>query len=261
MKLASRMAYRESEGEAGVPLVLLHAYPMSSWLWHHQLVTLGAERRVIAPDLPGFGMSPPPPAFSVEVWADQIAAFLDELMIDRAVIGGCSMGGYITFALARRHPERVAGLLLVDTRANADTDEARAKRRAQQELVERGGMPELVEGMLSALVSPRTRSEKPQLVDELRVEMFAQPELGIVGALQALAARPDSTPLLSQITKPTLVVVGEDDTITPPDAARAIAAGIAGAQLEIIPGAGHLPSIEQPEAFDRVASAFLSKIR
>ncbi len=232
----------------GQPVVLLHAFPLSAALWRAQLTTLTDRCRMIAPDLRGFGGSPPMPTpQSLDDYAADVLALLNALHIERAVVAGLSMGGYIAFALIRQAPERISGLLLADTRATPDSDAARATRAANAELVLREGSAALAERLLPNLLAP-------QASEALRAELLAiaaaNPPAGIAAALHAMAARPDSTPLLSQINVPTTVVVGAEDTLTPPSEARLMHEAIAGSRFVVIPNAGHLSAIERPAEFN-----------
>lgn len=232
----------------GQPVVLLHAFPLSAALWRAQLTTLTDRFRMIAPDLRGFGGSPPAPLpQSLDDYADDVLALLDALQIEQAIIGGLSMGGYIAFALLRRAPERISGLLLADTRATADSDATRATRAVNAEIALREGSAALAERLLPNLLAP-------QASEALRAELLAiaaaNPPAGVAAALHAMAARPDSTPLLSQIRVPATVVVGAEDTLTPPSEARTMHEAIAGSRFVVIPGAGHLSAIERPAEFN-----------
>lgn len=271
-----RISYLDSGTAADADhgtLVLLHAFPMAAEMWQPQLDAVPAGWRFIAPDLRGFGHSDPSafPAFpgqtddastrvSLDENAEDVLALMDALGLDRVALGGVSMGGYAAFAVVRREPQRVAALLLADTRAEADTDAARASRDAMLEVLARGGPPAVVEGMLPALLGETTRAIRPQLVDRVRAIGRSQSPTGIAHAIRRLKTRPDSTPLLERLKVPVLVVVGQEDRITTPDVARQLHEGIAGSRLAIIPEAGHLSSLEQPEAFNRTLTEFLTAI-
>lgn len=241
--------YRDGGGE-GTPLLLFHAFPFDGGMWAGEIEALRDRYRVIAPDLSGFGASSVPTdvaRYSVDRWADEGAAVLAACGLERAIVGGCSMGGYVSFAFVRRHRPRVAGLLLVDTRAEADDEAARAGRRAAREKVRAEGRRALIEPMADRLLAPRSRAD-----GALRSRVLAameQPETGILGALHALENRPDSTPTLATIDVPTCIVVGEEDVVTPPALAEAMHRRIAGSRLVVLPGVGHLPNLEAPEAF------------
>ncbi|GIV88443.1 MAG: alpha/beta hydrolase [Chloroflexus sp.] len=243
---------------SGLPVVLLHAFPLSSALWRTQLTTLTDRFRMIAPDLRGFGNSPPIPLpQSLDDYAADVIALLDALGIERAVVAGLSMGGYIAFAILRQAPERIGGLLLADTRATADTDTARANRAANAELVLREGSAALAERLLPNLLAP-TAAES--LRAELQAIAAANPPESIAAALHAMAARPDSTSLLSQIRVPVTVVVGAEDTLTPPSEARTMHEAIPGSRFVVIPGAGHLSAIERPAEFNLALAELVMRV-
>jgi pimeloyl-ACP methyl ester carboxylesterase len=244
-----------------MPVVLLHGFPHDRTLWSPQMGAFVDTCRCIAPDLRGFGESCVEPPYSMDRYADDVIDLLDRLGIARAVIGGLSMGGYVAFALWRRHRERVRALVLADTRAGADSDETRAKRRTQIEVVRSRGAAVLAAQIVPGQLGPRTRERHPDIVEVVREIAARAPVEGIVGAIEAMIARPDSTSTLASIDVPTLVLVGEDDDITPPAEAMKIHEGIAGSQLETIAGAGHLASIERPAAFNHVLSEFLGRLR
>ena len=241
----------------GIPTVLLHGFPHNRKLWTPQLRALAGSCRCIAPDLRGFGESTVGPPYSMDQYADDVARLLDALAIDRTVVGGVSMGGYITFALWRRHRDRVRALILADTRAGADSEEARAKRREMMALAREHGSVAVAEAMMGAMVGKTTRQRQPELVESLRVMMAAAPVDGVIGALEALMSRPDSGPTLGTIDVPTLIVVGEEDTLTPRAESEAMHAAIAGSRLEVLPAAGHVSNVERPAAFNQVARDFV----
>jgi 3-oxoadipate enol-lactonase len=245
----------------GLPVVLLHGYPHDRTLWSPQLGAFVDTCRCIAPDLRGFGESPAEPPYTMDRYADDVVALLDKLGIERAVIGGLSMGGYIAFAIWRRHRQRVRALVLADTRAGADTDETRAGRRAQIELVRSRGTSVLAAQLATRQLGAHTRERHPDIVEVVRDMIARAPLDGIVGALEAMMARPDSTSTLATINVPTLVLVGEDDELTPVAESVRIHEGIAGSRLERIVNAGHLSNIERPAAFNHVLSEFVGRLR
>lgn len=257
-----RLHYLDSGGpDPGAPvLVLLHAFPLTSGMWEAQLAGLGPTARVVAPDLPGFGESDPPAEWSLDAFADAVAALVDHLGLSDVVLGGLSMGGYTTFAFLRRHAHLVRAVVLADTRATADTAEGRARRSAQQADIRAGRLADVLDGLVANLLAPTTLHERPALVARVRSLMGTVPADTVVGALEALKRRPDATGELGGIDGPVLVVVGEDDALSPPDAAREMAAGLPRARVAVLPGAGHLSNLEQPEAFDDVVRTFLDEV-
>lgn len=249
-------------GEGEPAVVLLHAFPLQSAMWSPQVEALASRRRVIAPDLRGFGGSDAPDdpgAYSVEVWADDVATLLDDLGLERVVLGGLSMGGYAAFAFLRRHRERLAGLVLADTRPGIDTPEVLERRSGQQRQVAEEGTAAVIEAMIQTLLSEETRANKPAVVDSAR-RLMDNPPAGFIGALEAMKRRPDSTPELGRIDVPTLVVVGEHDGPSPPDVAEAMHRAIPGSRLVVVPGAGHLTNLEAPEVFNAALEDLLQEV-
>ncbi len=257
-KLPSALTIGYDEAGSGPPLLLLHAFPLDRGVWQPQLDALKDVARVIAPDLPGFGESPAAP-FSVEGVADVVAEFLAALAVPKAVVCGLSMGGYIALALARKHPQRLAGLILADTRAGVDDSTAKANRDKSIALVNEKGSAALFETMLPKLLSDAARAEQPELVTRLKEIAAKQAPASVTAALAALRDRPDANPGLKAIAVPTLVIVGEHDGVTPPLAAANLSAQIRGSKLVHIPGAGHLSNVEQPEAFNAAVRTFLGE--
>lgn len=245
---------------AGVPVVLLHGFPHDRRLWAPQLHGLSQECRCIAPDLRGLGESDGGGPYSMDRYADDVAALLDALSIDRAVVGGVSMGGYITFAFWRRHRDRARALILADTRATADDEETRAKRHAMIALARSEGASAVADVMITGSVGKTTRERQPELVHAVHAMLASEPVPGIVGALEAMLARPDSTPTLPTIDAPTLIVVGDEDVVVSRREAEAMRAAISGSRLEVIPGAGHVSNVERPAAFNAVVSGFLRSL-
>jgi 3-oxoadipate enol-lactonase len=250
------------EAGAGDPaLVLLHAFPLHAGMWAPQLEHLSAQRRVIAPDLLGFGGSDAPESmfrYTMLGYADLVAGLLDRLGLDRVVLGGLSMGGYVSFAFLREHASRVAGLILADTRAAADTTEVFERRTDQQDQVARIGTTALIEVLLPGLLSDDTRATRLDLVEQVR-RFMANPPAGYIGALEAMKHRPDATADLAGITVPTLVLVGEHDGPSPPDVARSMQEGIPGAELVVLPRAGHLSNLEAADEFNAAVADFLAR--
>lgn len=245
------------EAGSGVPVVLLHGFPHDRSLWSALLAAPPAGTRLIAIDLPGFGESESAAVPLLDAWADWLAAVLDELKLERAVIGGLSMGGYLAFAFWRRHPARVQGLVLADTRAGADSDEARMKRVSMQGMALAKGAGAIAEAMLPGMVGKTTRETRPQAVEYLDAMMRRASVGAIHDALDALRNRPDSTPTLATITVPTLILCGDEDALTPLKESEAMHAAIPDSQLGVIPGAGHASCVEHPAAYTALLSGFI----
>ncbi|MCO1579939.1 alpha/beta hydrolase [Crossiella sp. SN42] len=242
----------------GRPLVLLHAFPLDSRMWDPVRRTLAEHARVITPDQRGLGRTPlgaEPP--DLDVVARDVLALLDELGLDRVVLGGCSMGGYVAMALLRLAPERVSGLVLADTKAVADTPEQRANRLAMVARIEAEGVDWLPGTVVEGLLGQYTHAERPKVVAAVRELVAAQSAEGISWAQRAMAARPDSTATLAAVTVPTLVITGREDALIPPALAAAMAGLVPSSRLVQLPGSGHLPPLEVPEEFSAAVLEFL----
>lgn len=241
-------------------LLLIHGFPLDHGMWAAQLRGLSPRVRVIAPDLRGFGRSEVTPGpLTMEQHADDLAALLDHLGIGGAVVAGLSMGGYIAFAFWRRHPQRVRALVLLDTRAEADSPQAKANRDATAAKVREAGVAAVAREMLPRLLAPANLGND-RIAGPALAMMARQPAAGIIGALAGLRDRPDSRPILPTISVPTLVLVGEQDALTPPADAATMAASIPDARLVVIPQAGHLSPFENPRAVNASLRAFLGEI-
>lgn len=247
----------------GLPVIFLHAFPLNRNMWNGELTTLlGQERyRLVALDWRGFGESDIVNEVStMEMFADDVAGLMDALGMQDAVLCGLSMGGYATFAFLRKYPRRVRGLILADTRPGADTAEARANRENVARIAEMQGTGVIADMQVPRLLSAYTRQQYPEVEARVRQLINAATPQGIVAASRGMAQRADSTDVLATITCPTLVIVGEQDELTPPSVAQDYAAQIPGAQFASIALAGHLSNLEQPEAFLQAVSGFLQTI-
>lgn len=242
------------EGDA---ILFIHGYPLNHTMWEHQLGALAGWRR-IAPDLRGMGGSEAPASgYSMEAYAADLAGVLDACGVERVVLCGLSMGGYVLFECLRSWGGRVAGAVLMDTRAEADSAEARAGRDAMIQAVRERGPVAVAEAMLPKLVGPSTAARAPDVVEHARRMIMDTSVPGIIGALEAMKQRPDSRPVLSMVQVPVLIVVGEEDVITPPPASVAMAGVAPRAQLVVVPRAGHLAPMEQPAAVTEALQRFL----
>ncbi len=247
---------------SGLPLLLLHAFPLGLAQWDLQAAALSDEALVVRFDCRGFGGSPAGDGLlSMERIADDAVGLLDHLGLARAVVCGLSMGGYAAFALARRHPDRLRGLVLCDTKAGPDTEEGRRNRALLAEKVLREGPAAAADAFVPRLLGPTTQRERPELLARVREIALRASARGVADALAGLAARADSSGTLREVRVPTLVVVGEEDALTPPTEAQLIADGIPGSRLEVVPGAGHLPNLENPAVFDATLRGFLRRLR
>ncbi len=260
---ATYTAY-EGRGHAGPPFLLVHGFPLDRSMWRGQIDGLAAYARVVAIDLPGFGASEPAVegtrAFTMDAMVDHVIATADALGFDRFILGGLSMGGYVAFALVRKHRARVLGLALCDTRAEADDADTRRVRLENAERVHTEGTGFLVEGMLPRLLAPRTIAERPDLTNRLELMMRRASPAGVAASLRGLAERKDARAELTKINVPTLVLVGADDVVTPPPVAHAMAQGIRGAQLAVISDAGHMAPFEQPDATNVALRKLIRKV-
>ncbi|OGW70083.1 MAG: hypothetical protein A3A88_05480 [Nitrospirae bacterium RIFCSPLOWO2_01_FULL_62_17] len=253
------LAYTD-EGR-GTPVVLLHAFPQNRAMWAQQVDALSKSYRIIAPDFRGFGESDAPLwHYTLDQFADDVNGLLNHLSIRQAMLVGLSMGGYIALGFYRKYRDRMKGLVLADTRAQPDTEEGRAGRFAMAQTAYTKGAGAVADIMLPKLLSPIALRTRPDLVQRVRAAIEQTQISGIAGALMAMAERPDSVPLLAQIACPTLVITGELDGPTPPADGKLMAGAIPGARLEIIPQAGHLSNLEQPDAFNRALLDFLEGI-
>jgi 3-oxoadipate enol-lactonase len=243
----------------GPPVVLLHAFPLSRSMWAGQMEALQETHRVIAPDLRGFGGSKGfDAAPSLDCMADDVAELLDELkIVERIVLGGLSMGGYVALAFARRHAGRVRGLCLAATMSEADEMEGKAARNRLIGFAAEHTGRDVIDLMMAKLVAPETMTRHPEVIDQIRFLATEQTPAAIIGALEAMLDRPDSGPSLSAIAVPTLIIVGEKDAITPPALAESLVARIGGAKLMRIEGAGHLSNLEKEDLFNAALRSFL----
>ena len=252
------ISYRD-EG-SGQPLVFLHAFPLSQRMWDDQVAAFVGTYRVITLDWRGFGESSLADSSEMADFAADLNGLLDLLGIDRAVICGLSMGGYAAFSFLRTCAHRVETLILADTRATPDTDEGRANRMTMAKLVREEGPSSLVDQLIPRFLSAKSIQANSDAVGRVRAMIEANRSEAIALALFGMAARPDSRALLADIRCPTLIVVGEDDVLTPPSEAELMANGIAGSQLVIMKNVGHLPNLENPVEFNRVLQEFLSSL-
>ena len=258
--LRPAMLAATSAGSGDSVLLLIHGFPLTSEMWRPQLDALASPSlRVVAPDLPGCGRTPGA-IKSVDDAADAIAALVAEIGAQRVILGGFSMGGYIAFAFARRHAALLRGLMLIDTKAEADSDEARKGRYDTAERVLSEGTGVVIDAMLPRLLSEATRSDRPEIVQQVRDIASGVTVEGVAGALRAMAERPSSIDDLPRIAVPALIIVGEHDVITPPSDAQTMASAIPESQLVVIRDSGHMTSIEQPDAVNSAISGWLEAL-
>ena len=244
------------------PILFIHGFPFDHRMWRHQLTGL-ARWQCIAPNLRGARSAEvpsSPSAYTMTAYADDLVALLDRAQIRQAVVCGLSMGGYIIFELLRRYPHRVRAAIFCNTKAAADAPEAKRGRDALAAKVQREGTLAAAAELLPKLLAKETQQQRADVVREVREMIERQPVAGVVGALHALRERPDSTPLLARIQMPVLVVAGDDDQIAPAAGMKEMAEKIQGAEFVLIPSAGHLAPLEQPEPVNAALVAFLEKL-
>ena len=244
-------------------LVLLHAFPIGANLWEPQIHSIPTGWRLITPDLRGFGGSTEldsSGALSIADYADDVIDLLAELGITRAVIGGCSMGGYAALALFQSAQQLFEGLVLANTRAGADSPESRANRRNMLAVVDREGASGVARDMMPKLLGKTTQESNSNAESFIRRLIKQQSPIAVRNAIQRMMHRPDSTPLLAQVSVPALVITGAEDEMIPVEESRKMAGAIRGAKLVVIPGAGHLANLEQPEAFNAALNEFLTAL-
>jgi 3-oxoadipate enol-lactonase len=251
-----KLAYTDTG--LGSPVVLIHGYPFNRSLWSEQVIALSNSYRVIAPDLRGFGETEVTAgSATMNQMAQDVAELMDQLQIPRAVIGGLSMGGYVALAFYKQFPSRVRALILADTRAQADTEEAKQTRAQQAEKALSEGMAGIADAMLPKLLTPDTVSKRPDIVMHVRDMMLKTKPEGAAAALRGMAEREDQTPLLSQISAPTLILVGAEDAITPVADSEKMHHAIPNARLVVLENAGHVSNLERTEQFNDAMLEFL----
>lgn len=244
-----------------LPVVFIHGFPFGSGSWTPQLNALHGRYRTVAYDVRGHGKSALGSwPFTLEALADDLLALLDRLSIERAVLCGLSMGGYIALRVQQKAPARVRALALCDTRPDADSDETKLRRAAAIDELRRDPRA-FLESFLKVVLAKSTFEGHPEVVEAVRTTMLDNEPAALAAALVALATRTDSTPRLGSIAVPTLVVVGRDDAVTPPPVAEALAKAIPGAELKVLESAGHLSNLENPKAFNKSLLEFLARLK
>lgn len=242
----------------GPPVVLIHGFPLNRSMWRPQIEALRDRFTMIVPDLRGFGESDVPEEnLTLDTYAGDVLGLLDALGHQRVALGGLSMGGYVVFRILARAASRIGKVIIADSRAGADSDEGRERRYAAIKRIRTQGPEGFLGEFTAQLVGPTTKARRPAVMSATKQIVGSPPAASLVAALSAMATRPDSRPLLASVTVPTLVVVGEEDTITPPAAAEEIASGVRDGRLVTIPDAGHMSSLEAPDAFNRAVREFL----
>lgn len=242
-----------------LPVVLLHAFPLHGGQWDAQCAALAGRARTICFDVRGFGKSPLTGPYFFEHLTDDLFALLDRLSVRAALLCGLSMGGYMALRAVEREPSRVRGLLLADTQALPDSDQAKLGRAETLRKLWADGRSSFADATLKRSLSPHTFEHNPELVAHIRSMIMAARDESIAAALAALATRTDTTATLPRVNVPTSVVVGEHDAITPPTVARTLAAHIPGAELHELHNAGHLSNLEDPGAFNQILLSLVER--
>jgi len=254
------MAY-DDEGQGSLTVILLHGFPLNRSMWREQVEALSARAHVVAPDLRGLGETTVTHgAATMEEMARDVAALMDELAIEQAILAGLSMGGYVALAFYHLFPGRVRALVLADTRAQADTEEARENREKLAQRALKEGMSPIIDAMLLKLLAPATLKGRPETVARVREMMAQTSPAGAAAALRGMAVRYDQTGFLPEIASPALIIVGSEDQITPPADAETMHHKITGSHLVAIEGAGHMSNIEHPAEFNNRLGRFLDRI-
>ncbi len=250
--------YEDVGSHEALPVVLIHGFPFNQTMWEPQIAVLEKRFRIITYDLRGHGKSGVGDGqYTLEFYVDDLIGLLDHLQVKKAVLCGLSMGGYVALRAVERNPERILGLILADTQAKADSNEAKLKRAASIRAVKAAGVRSYGEGLLNTLFAAKSHSARADAVDSVRKMIEANSELGISGALLALAARTDTTAALSSIRVPTLILVGEHDTLTPLSASQEMHEKIPNSKMKVISDAAHMSNLENPEAFNGHVLDFL----
>ena len=248
------------QGTGAPPLVLLHGFPLDRRMWDAQVPVLSSGRRVIAPDLRGFGQSRSEEPFTIESLADDVHALLEGIGALPCVLAGLSMGGYVALAYVRKYPADLRGLILADTKAEADTPQAKEGRQKLIDSVRASGAKAAADAMEPKMLAPDTAQHRPHVAKTLRGLMEACPPRTIENALAAMRDRPDRSGELASVRVPTLIVVGDADAITPPAVAEAMQKAIPGSELVTVRGAGHMAPMEQPEQVNQAIRRFLEGV-
>lgn len=246
----------------GPAVLLIHGFPLNRQMWQPQLRALAdAGYRVIAPDLRGFGASDAPAApYSMDLLADDMIALMDALEIDKAVVGGMSMGGYILMNLLERYPERVRAACFIATRSNADDEAGRERRKAMAAEAERLGANPIIKIFAELLFAAETAQESPALIARVTAWMRETCPQGLAGGLLAMRDRKDYTALLPTFRHPSLVIAGAEDRAAPAETAETLIHGLAGCRSRVIEKAGHMVNMEQPDIFNETMISFLNSL-
>jgi 3-oxoadipate enol-lactonase len=255
------IAYQEHGPAGKIPVVFIHGFPFSQDIWRPQVDALKGVYRLVTYDNRGHGQtSVGDGQYLIEFFVDDLIALLDHLKISKAILCGLSMGGYIALRTVERNPDRVHALVLCDTRSEADPNEGKLKRAATIKVVKEKGVPVFVEGFLPLIFTKGNIADRISAIETIRQLMLNNSVLGICGTLLALAGRTDTTAALANIKVPTLIMVGDQDPITPIAASQAMHKAVVGSELQVIPNASHLSNLENAAVFNQHLLAFLRKV-
>lgn len=244
-----------------MPVVFVHGFPFSQEMWSAQIAPTATRCWAVAYDIRGHGSSDIGDGqYTIEGHVDDLIALLDHLRIPRAVVVGLSMGGYVTLRALARHPERFLGAVLCDTRSESDSDEGKLKRYEAIRTVKKEGSARFADDFVQLLFARESFTRKPEAVELIRTIIRRTPPLSIAGTLLALASRTDTTGSLGKISLPVLIIVGEHDVITPPASSRSLHERIRKSELHVVPDAGHMTNLENPEFFNEKLLGFLTKV-
>ena len=252
--------YTEHGIPKGLPVIFIQGFPFSLEMWEPQIQSLLNNIRAITYDVRGHGSSDVGDGqYTIELFVDDLIALLDHLVIEKAVLCGLSMGGYIALRAVERHPERISGLVLCDTKSESDTNEAKIKRTAALKTVKTKGSQAFAEDFVKAVFWEKTFENNPDTVEFIKKIICMNSSHGICGTLLALASRTDTTSVLSTINVSTCIIVGEHDKLTPPSTAQTMQRIIPGSELHVLSNAGHISNLENTEEFNEKLFTFLKK--
>jgi 3-oxoadipate enol-lactonase len=258
----STINYTERGLPQGIPVVFVHGFPFDHTMWEPQMRALPNQYRAITYDIRGHGQSDVGDGqFTIELFVDDLIALLDHLVIEKAIVCGLSMGGYIALRTAQRHPDRINALVLCDTKSEADSNEAKVKRAATLKQVKSEGTAVFAEEFVKAVFAPGSFQNQPEAIDSIKRTIRSNSPIGISGAALALAARTDTSDVLATIKVPTLIMVGEHDVLTPPSASESMHKRIAGSEIHLIHAAAHMSNLENAPEFNKYLIDFLNRLK
>jgi 3-oxoadipate enol-lactonase len=259
MQKINGLAVYDEGLKAGAPIVFVHGFPFDHTMWEPQVQALSKTFRVITYDVRGHGASEiGDGVYSIDLFVKDLIGILDALKLSKVALCGLSMGGYIALRAMEKYPQRFSRLILCDTKSVADTEEGKKKRAAAAETVKKDLVPAYAEGFSKAVLTERTVSQRPELVEVVKKMIRGNSVEGIVGTLAALAGRSDTTQALAGMAIPTLILTGSEDKITPPSDAEAMSRILPHAKLVLLPDAAHLSNLENPTLFNDKLISFLT---